>query len=67
MAKAVAKKKKKKKKKSNEVASPMMDKAWEADCDLDTLIRAEEIKANSRKMTAVKKAKTRRVSALKNV
>ena len=40
---------------------------YEAEYDLDTLIRAEEIKKDKKKMKAVKKAATKRKEALKNI
>jgi isopentenyldiphosphate isomerase len=45
----------------------VMEHDWESEHALDTLIKAEEIKANPKMMKKVKKAKERRKKALSKV
>jgi hypothetical protein len=46
---------------------PSIDKDWQTESDLRTIRQAEEIKANTARMTAVKKMAKKEQSALQTV
>jgi len=59
---------KKKKSKKNIATQPVSsDKDWQARDDLSTIKRAEEIKMDSKKMSAVKKMAEKEIKAMSHV
>ena len=53
--------------KKKEAAMPMVDDKWQAEDDLRTLMRAEEIKANPERMKAVHKLTGKHKKAIRSI
>jgi len=54
-------------KKGNGAISVMADKDWQAECDCDALIRAEEIKKDPKRFAAAKEVAKERLQGIVNV